>query len=383
MSPADLRKAQEALLKNFASVQLFFIRLVARQIKKIGEMNQTSINRLIILADMNEDVSKVNEQLRQALNVSEVQLKSIYQQAATDVYTDPRFERVLNESPMSEVARQRLEQYTQQVYMQTAGTMTNLSNTTAVSSAYRQTVDKALLAVSSGVGDYQSATRQAIRDLGYNGLQVHYESGYHRRLDTALRQNITNGAKQIYQQGAAIMGQTLGYDAVEISAHAMSAPDHEPVQGHVFLQAEFQKMQNGESFQDIDGHAFEGFRRPIGEWNCMHVPMPFSTQYSKRKWTDDQLKQFIDENHKPIEIGGKKYTKYQAGQLMRQMETEVRRLKDAANAAREAGDDQLRKDLQKQINALSRRYAAVAQTAGLKMHKDRMAVEGFKMVKVD
>lgn len=63
---------------------------------------------------------------------------------------------------------------------------------------------------------------------------------------------------------------TLQYNAFEISAHAMSAPDHEPVQGHVFLVDEFYKLQQNQPSQDADGHTFEAIRRPSKEWNCGH-----------------------------------------------------------------------------------------------------------------
>lgn len=87
-------------------------------------------------------------------------------------------------------------------------------------------------------------------------------------------------------------------------------------------------------------------------------------------------------NNEGCEINGKHYTIYQATQLMRQIETEVRRQKDAANAARQAGDDVLRQQCQKKINALAAKYSQVVQASGLTSRKDRMTVEGFRAVKV-
>ena len=211
---------------------------------------------------------------------------------------------------------------------------------------------------------------------------MQYPSGYHRRLDTAIRQNIIDGANQIAQQGSIMMGEELGYDAYELSAHARSAPDHEPIQGRVFLKEEFEKLQSEQPFQDVDGHHFEAIRRPIGEWNCMHIAMAFSTKYSKRQYSDEQLNRWKEDNEAGCMIGGKHYTIYQASQLMRKIETQVRREKDTANAARIAGDDVLRKECQIRINSLARKYQEVVSASGLRARKDRMSVEGFKMVKV-
>ena len=279
-------------------------------------------------------------------------------------------------------ARERLNRYAQNVAIQTAQTMQNLSNTTITSEVYREAVDQAIFAVNTGVDDYKSATRAIIKSIGYNGMQVRYPSGYHRRLDTAVRQNVINGANQIAQNGAIMMGEELGFDAYELSAHLMSAPDHEPVQGRVFLKDQFERMQSGQDFKDIDGHLYTGFRRPIGEWNCMHIPSPFSTKFSKRRYTDAQLARWKQSNNNGCEFEGKQYTTYQASQLMRQIETEVRRQKDTAVAAQAADDENLQIQCQRKINALVSRYDQLAGAAGIRPRRDRMIVEGFKAVKI-
>ncbi|MDD3337803.1 MAG: hypothetical protein PHS82_02990 [Lachnospiraceae bacterium] len=383
MTDDELQKAIDFLMTRFDEVNRFFIAKIAAQIKKIGELSPSSINRLVIMAEMNSDVSEINRKLMDATQLGARDVMKIYQTALNDTYTDQRFARALTLSPMSQDAKGRLSQYTQAVSRQTMASMLNISNTTAVSDSYRKAVDKAVLSVSSGLADYQSATRQTVRDLGYNGMQVQYESGYHRRLDTAVRQNIIDGSNQIAQHGSDIMGETLGFDAYEITAHLRSAPDHEPVQGLVFKKDQFERMQSGLDFTDVDGRHFNGFRRPIGEWNCMHMAMSFSTQHSIRRYTDKQLSQWAIANKQGCDIDGKHYTLYQASQLMRQIETEVRRQKDAANAARAADDDVLRRQCQEKINALGAKYLQVTNSSGLTPQKQRMQVEGFRAVKIN
>lgn len=382
MTQKDIDKRVDALMKRFEEVNAFFIAVIARQVGKIGQLIPSTMHQITIMAQMNEDIAAINRKLSDALKVSLPDLYNLYEDAMQSHYHDPRFERALKETPLSESAKARIRHYTEAVSRQTAGTMINLANTTIASQVYRHTVDNAILAVSSGLTDYASATRQSIRDLGHNGLQMQYPSGYHRRLDTAVRQNIVDGVNQIAQNGSIMMGEELGYDAYELSAHARSAPDHEPIQGRVFLRDEFEKLQSEQPFQDVDGRHYGAIRRRIGEWNCMHIAMSFSTKYSIRRYTDAQLAKFAEDNEKGCEIEGKHYTLYEASQLMRRIETQVRREKDTANAAREAGDEDLRKDCQRNINALVKRYQKVVDASGLKPRKERMAVEGFKMVKV-
>ena len=383
LTEKELEAAIKRITDRLDEVNRLYIKKIAAQLLKIGELNATSINRLIIMTDMGADIREITRELAQATAMNVRDLYKIYQAALTDTYTDPRFKEVLKSRPLTPEQNARLTQFAQNVSTQTAQAMFNLSNTTAIADSYKEAVDKAITATAAGLTSYNEAARDIIRELGYNGLQVQYESGYHRRLDSAVRQNIIDGVNQINQNASLAMGEALGFDAVEISAHANSAPDHEPVQGRVFLRAEFEKMQAGQDFYDVDGHHYEGFNRPIGEWNCMHIAMGFSTEHSIRRYTDEQLEQWKKDNARGCEVSGKHYTMYQARQLMRQIETKVRREKDAANAARLNGNDmEERRACQKTINALSKQYYAVAQASGLPARSARLSVEGFKMVKV-
>lgn len=383
LTEKQLEAAIAQITGRLDEVNRTLIKKIAAQILKIGQLNPTSINRILAMSDMGADMRDISRDLADATALNVRDIYAIYNMALRDSYTDPRFAVALKSRPLSPMQNDRLRQFAINAAAQTAAAMRNLSNTTAILPAYREAVDKAITAVSMGGMSYNEAARDIIRDLGYNGLQVQYESGYHRRLDTAVRQNIIDGVNQINQNASLEMGRALGYDAVELSAHANSAPDHEPVQGRVFLLAEFEKMQNGEPFQDVDGNRYEGFPRSIGEWNCMHIAMSFDTKTSIRRYTNEQLQQWKDDNAKGCDVDGKHYTLYQARQLMRQLETKVRREKDAAVAAKLNGNDMdERRARQRVINALSTRYYAVAQAAGLTPRGQRLSVEGFRAVSV-
>ena len=383
MTEAELNKALEKIQGRFDIVNQKYIRKIAKQIKDIGEMSQASINMLVVMAELTSNVEEITLALMEATQATKPEVQAIYARAMADTYTDPRFTRAFKAGlKVPPRQRQQLVQYTQLVAAQTADTLDNLSNTTAIYMPYKNAVDKAVYAVSSGLTSYSAATRDAIRQIGYSGMQVYYASGYHRRLDTAIRQNVIDATRQISQMGADTVGKALGYDAKELSAHMNSAPDHEPVQGHVLLNAEFDKMQSGQPFVDVNGVQFGGFKRPIGEWNCRHFAFPFSTKFSKPVHSSEELQSWIDKNHDGCMIDGKQRTKYECTQMMRKLETEIRRWKDTAVMAQIAGDDPLRRECQVNINKLAAKYGQIEAASGLKGHRDRMTVQGFKPVKL-
>ena len=331
---------------------------------------------------MTEGVQDITKDLSKATNQSEKEVQNLYSEAIKSTYIDQRFARAFQSGKnLKPEERERLVQYTNLVYMQTAGTMENLSRTTLIAKNYSEAVDQAILAVSSGLTDYQSAIRDTLRDVGMKGITVLYPSGAQRRLDSAVRMNVLDGVKQISQNGARMIGEALDYDAYEISAHMHSAPDHEPVQGHIFLIEEFEKLQAGYNFKDWKGRHFVGFPRSIGQWNCMHLIMPFSTEYSTPQYTERQLREWQELNAQGCEFRGKQYTIYEASQLMRKIETQVRYLKNTAIGAQAAGDDILRRECQYKINRYGRMYNELARASGLAQQRNRMTVEGFKAVK--
>ena len=62
----------------------------------------------------------------------------------------------------------------------------------------------------------------------------------------------------------------------EISAHACSAPDHEPIQGKQYSNAEYQAL-NG------------SLRRRIGTLNCGHSAHPILLGISRPQYTEKEL----------------------------------------------------------------------------------------------
>lgn len=377
LTDEELAEALALIDDRYQRVVEMYLKKVGATIKKIGHLNQSSINLLVQLQRMGVDVNQITRSLQRVTQLTKKDIRDLYLRAAAEEFTDARFAYIANGLNPSDT---QWEPLVEAIWRQTSATMDNISLTTAIAEPYRELVSDAILAVSMGTTDYNSAIRNAIKRTGSAGLQVKYESGYHRRLDTAIRQNILDGVRQVQQQAQEMIGEEIGADGVDITAHPNSAPDHEPVQGRRFDKANFEKMQNGEDFDDVDGNHYSGFDRPITQWRCRHLVHYILLGISRRMYTDAQLKKWKENNQKGCEIDGKHYTNYEATQLMRKLETEIRRQKDTAILAKASGDDVLRRKCQSEINDFVKKYKEVAEKAGLKARMDKTYVEGFKPI---
>lgn len=375
---AQADKPVDLLLQRWEDLNTYYIEFVAKQIATIGELNASSINRMSIMASMNADIAKVIAKLADVLGYTQKHLTKVLLNSWKEFGGNTAFNRVLTEQPLTASAKARIEQLAKSLARQTMGKLYNLSNTTAITKGFSQAVDKAILGVTTGMQSWSETLRNVINDLGSDGLKVEYDSGYRRRLDSSARAAIVSACNQIAQQGSDIVAEELGCDCREITVHSHPAPDHAPVQGHVLKNAEWDRMESGLPFEDINGVRFEGFRRPIGEWNCMHFGMAYDSRYQEPKYSQEQLDDILKKNEKGFDWRGKHYTIYQGTQLMRKPETEIRYEMDTAVAASKVGDTVLQESCQKNIDELGKIYSDLSKTSGLPKKMSRTRVEGFR-----
>lgn len=384
LTDKQIANALDLIDDRYHGVITKYLQKVGKTINQIGHLNQSSINLLIQLRRMGVDTATIERELEKVTQLTKQDIRKLYRKAAQESHTDARIEYLTKGVEPDSV---RWESLVEDIWKQTAGAMDNLANSSVITENYREAIDDAVQAVTMGAGDYNSVIRDTVKRIGRAGIQVEYESTYlaadgqlkhhKRRLDSAVRQNVLDGIRQIQQKSQELIGEEIGADGVDITAHPNSAPDHEPVQGRRFNLANFRRMQSGLDFEDVDGKRYAGFERPITQWRCRHLIFYILLGVTKRMYTDEQLKSWETANQKGCVIDGKEYTNYEATQLMRSIETEIRRQKDTAVLAKASGDDVLRRECQSNINKLTKKYDQVAEAAGLRKQMGKTHVEGF------
>ena len=242
-----------------------------------------------------------------------------------------------------------------------------------LSKVYNDLIDEAVFNVETGGIDYQSAMRSTMRQLADSGVKVHeekmaFESGYNRRIDSSVRQNVLTGIRQINIGIQTEVGQQFGADGVEISAHYDCAEDHLEVQGMQYTNEEFEEVNND-------------LVRPIGEYNCRHFIFSIVLGVSQPSYSKSQIEDMIEESTEEVEYQGKKYTKYEATQVQRKLETAIRQQKDRQIIARASNDKEEIGIAQKKISQLTSEYNKFSKKVGLDTYKNRLTVSGYHRLK--
>lgn len=373
LSERQLQELLKVFEQRMQGVTDDYIRRMGTHLKDIGTLTDTDIHRLKQLKRVNANVEAIKRQMARAAEASVEDIEKVFRVVAE---SDSEFAREMfaeNHTPGVKADRIKtlsspIERILKAQLRVTAQEMANLSRTTVIADSYKAAVDVAVQTVQSGITDYQSAIRSALKKAAADGLRVEYQSGYTRRLDSAIRQNVLDGVRALNRDVLEQLGKEYGADGVEISAHALCAEDHLPYQGRQFSDKEFDRLQNM-----LD--------RPFGMWNCKHTIYPIILGVSPPAHSPEELQMYRTNSREQITIDGITMSRYEWSQQQRRMETAIREQKCIAIGAKAAGDDPLWREAQRNINRLQAQYAKISDAAGLYQQPERMSVAGFRKVK--
>lgn len=91
-------------------------------------------------------------------------------------------------------------------------------------------------------------------------------------------------------------------------------------------------------------------------------------------YTDEELEAMKPENRPKIEFNGNQYDDYQATQVQRRIEAEVRKLKRREAAYKAAGIDKAANETLARIRKLNDTYREFSKAAGLRTQFERMRI---------
>lgn len=404
LSEDVLNALPESIYQRLNAINTECLNRIGQKVKEIGMLSPGDLRKLQrIQAYGTEDIERELERIT-AKNTREIY--EIIDAVAKDIYTSaaPLYDaKGIEQIPYAE--NRNLLRYVESIARQTVGEYINLTQHTAfcifgadgttnsffkansnkipttLSETYTKVIDEAVTAAQTGLTDYYSAMRRTMKALADSGVRtVDYATGYSRRLDTSVRQNVLWGVKQCAQGVSDQVGEELGTDGWEISYHSNPRPSHENMGGRQYTAGDTGVTISGKYYPPFKGGA-ESPEALLKDYNCLHYKFPILLGISEPVYDDDELAALKANDKRTIEYEGKTYTGYEATQVQRKLETEIRRQKDRANTAAACGDDEMRREAQEKINQLTRHYANFSKAAGLPTHMERMRVAGFHRVK--
>lgn len=254
--------------------------------------------------------------------------------------------------------------------LQTEQAFFNITGTTAntATKQFEFALDRAWTQINTGAFDYNTAIKNAIVDLSANGIgAIEYSSGRVDNIEVAVRRAVMTGANQTALKTQEVLADQLEIDLVETTAHGGARPDHAKWQGKVFSR-KGRVTIDGVTYEDLKKATGYGSAGGLGGINCRHNFHPYVPGAS-RTWSDKQLK---DLDAKKIEYNGEMYTEYEANQIQRKIERDIRAVKRTVAAVEAGGQDA--SEYRKTLRELQKSYTDFTNQTGIKKQQARTQI---------
>ena len=274
------------------------IKDISRRVQKAGAITDTAEYQIYRAQALGEGKKAIEQAVSKQIGISEEVIASLFEYVADKSL-----------SPDENGSLKRMtEAYTRMTQSKTRELLRDLWADTPegkvqpLQTAYARAMDFAFRQVATGTLDLNTAIRRAVTPLAKRGLRtIEQKSGRSVGIEYACRRYIMDQLGQLDDEIQRADHDALGCDGWEISAHAACAPDHEPIQGRQYGDAEFEKLNNS-------------LQRRIGHLNCGHTANPIILGVNAPQYTEAQLQKFKDDNERGVVYNGYRYTLYEAGQ---------------------------------------------------------------------
>lgn len=349
LDPKYLERFSDQLLGIIDTLTIAIISDMAKRIVKMGNVSESTKHQAEVLQNAGLVYKDTIKRVSQVSGYQNREVERMYQEAGVrNLKNEAVYYKQAGKEDIKLEQSNGMQRILQANVRKTCQELGNLTMTTAVKtqSAFIQACNKAQMKVSTGAFSYDKAIADAIKEAAVQGTEVLYPSQHVDKLDVAVRRAVLTGVNQTAAEMNLQYAKDQNCDYVETTAHEGARPEHAVWQGKVFcLSGTDPKYEN---FYEATGY---GTGPGLCGWNCRHNFHAFFPGISTPAYTQEMLDDYSAKN---VEYNGKQFTEYEASQMQRSHERQIRETKRKLagynSAISEAKDDTLKNTLQNRFN---------------------------------
>lgn len=387
--PELLDALPEELAELYRALEDTLLDEICSRLKLADQLNEVTVQDIRALRSHGIGLKDVEKAIRKTTGISETKLNKLLDDVVErnqKYYTD-----LIDLAHITQPETLVSVEDTWAIYEQTKQTMRNLTRSMGFlvdagrtmlppAKAYQWALDNATMQIQSGAISYNQAIKSAVQQLAGGLKVVNYESGHVDHIDVAVRRAVMTGVNQICDQYTNQSAEYLDTRYFEVSAHsgARDKPgaspwsSHKDWQGKVYYQSESGEPDPLGLYDDLVETTGYRYVDGLTGANCRHHKYPFVPGVSERTYTDEQL-EHIDDGL-GCTFDGKTYTAYEATQMQRRIERQIRAQKKLRNAYKEAGLSEDATAANIKLRRLNAEYSRFSKAAGLPGQPERTKV---------
>lgn len=273
-----LDHVSDGLDSIFSGLQTSIETSLAARLKKVNYGVSAQRWQQEKLKEVNAFYNDITKEVRGSLKSASGELQTILINASAKSISNDN--KVLRLSGTATAATSNIEKWAQIIeagYIQTMGTLTNLSNSTGsiAISRFTSALDTAHFEVVSGAFTPDKAIESAVRKLAQEGVYtIEYASGRNISVEAGARRAVVTGVNKTTANISLNRAVELDYDTVKTSEHIGAREEHAAWQGKIFsLTGKSSKYPN---FYEVTGY---GTVTGICGANCRHNFYPCDPRF--------------------------------------------------------------------------------------------------------
>ncbi len=382
LTPGEIEALSMAFDKQMRTLETQVMTDIIRRIRINGEITRSADWQMHRLQQMGYAKSDIEEAIKKHLNLSDEDMEEMYKKIMEEGYA--RDTELYNKAGIDRIPFEEnytLQQSISAIALQTSNEMKNISQSlgfavrtadgslsfTPAAEYYQNTLDNAINGISQGVFDYNTAIKRAVSEMTNSGLRtVDYASGWSNRVDVAARRAIMTGLSQLTGKVNDMNAEELGTDTFEVTRHSGARPSHQVWQGKWYTKDELVSVCGLGTVTGLHGA------------NCYHDYYPVIPGISEPSYTAEELEELNKQENTPVKYGDKEYTKYEALQRQRRLETTMRAQRQKIKLLKEGGADE--DDIiaaRARYRGTSAEYTRFSEAMKLPQQRQRVTVDGL------
>lgn len=316
LTEQDFIRIEKQANQIYVNLELQIIEEIATRIANFGYANTVAKNDLKIAQEMGFLYKDIVRLVAKYNNTTVEEVNRIFYEAGEkSIKFDDKIYKEAGLQPLPLKQSESIKQIMNATIIRTAGNLQNLCMTTAVTgqTQFYSAINNAYMYTSTGVKSYTQAILDVIKEIGQQGAVIEYPSGRRMSLESATRMNIITAVNQNCGKLQEARADELGWDLMELTAHSGARPEHANWQGKIVSRS---GKEGYLSLADIGYGSATGFKGI----NCRHDWHPYY-EGSARTYTQEELEKWKNEK---VTYNGKQISKYDATQIQRRMERQIR-----------------------------------------------------------
>ena len=316
LTQGDFINIEKQAIQIYQNLELQIIEEIAIRIANFGYANTVVINNLRIAQEIGFLYQDIIRLVAEYNNTTVEEVNRIFYEAGEKTLkVDDAIYKEAGLNPLPLQQSESIKQIMNATIIRTAGNLQNLCMTTATTgqTQFTNAINNAYMFTSTGVKSYTQAILDEIKNISKQGAIIQYPSGARRSVESAVRMNVITAINQNCGKLQELRADELGWDLMEITAHSGARPEHARWQGKIVSRS---SKKGYLSLDDIGYGEATGFKGI----NCRHDWYPYY-KGSTKTYTQEQLNKWKNEK---VTYNSKEYSKYEATQIQRRMERQIR-----------------------------------------------------------